>query len=241
MDKYNIIKLSDVDSTNSYALSFRSDKVFKEGLVIVSSYQRKGQGQRGNIWESEKGKNLLLSVVIEPNISIEKQFDISKIASFSIVDCLLFLGVKSKIKWPNDILIGRKKIAGTLIHNVISKDVITHSVIGIGLNINQLLFDDYEPKATSLRLELERDSSIEEIQEILLNSIQNRIKTSCSSLAMESDFNKALFQKDKISLFEDSEHKFNGIIRGVNKKGLLIVETESGAREFDIKEVKMLF
>ncbi len=241
MDKYNIIKFSDLDSTNSYAFSLSSDKIFKEGLVIVSSYQRKGKGQRENIWESEKGKNLLVSVVIEPNISIRKQFDISKIASFSIMDCLLFLGVKSKIKWPNDILVGRKKIAGILIQNMISKDIISHSVIGIGLNINQLLFDDYDPQATSLKLELEKDFAVEEIQEILLNNIQNRIKAYRSGLAMEAEFNKALFQKDKISFFEDNQHKFNGIIRGVNNKGLLIVETERKIREFDTKEVKMLF
>ena len=102
-------------------------------------------------------------------------------------------------------------------------------------------FDDYEPKATSLKLELGNDCDTEEIQEMLLSSIQNRIKTYRSGLDMEAEFNTVLFQKDKISSFEDTQRKFNGIIRGVNNRGLLLVEAESEIRDFDIKEVKMLF
>ncbi len=241
MFKYNIIKINDVDSTNNHALALKASDVFNEGLVVVSDFQTKGKGQRGESWFSERGRNLLASVVVEPNILIGKQFDISKIASLAIIDCLLLLGLKSKIKWPNDILVRRKKVAGILIQNVISKGVITHSVIGVGLNINQSSFDDYEPRATSLKLELGNDYAIEEIQEMLLISIQNRIKTYRSGLDMEAEFNTVLFQKDKISSFEDAQHKFNGIIRGVNNRGLLVVEAEGKIREFDIKEVKMLF
>ena len=241
MDKHNIIKLSDVDSTNNYALSLKESKVFKEGLVIISDFQTKGRGQRGNNWESEKGKNLIISVVIELNISIEKQFDISKIASFSVMDCLLSLGIESKIKWPNDIFIDKHKIAGILIQNVISSNIITHSVIGIGLNVNQLIFDDYTPKATSLKLELSQNFVLEEIQSKLLNSMQNRIKDYRSGADTEVEYLNALFQKDKVSVFAKKSQKFNGIIRGVTDRGLLIIEAENSIKNFDLKEIKMLF
>ena len=91
----NIINISDVDSTNNYALSLKHQKVFREGLVIVTDYQTKGQGQRGDNWESEKGKNLIISFVVELNIPIEKQFDISRIASLSVIDFLspLFVSI----------------------------------------------------------------------------------------------------------------------------------------------------
>ena len=243
LKQYNIIRLSDVASTNDYALSLRFDKVFKEGLVIVAGYQIKGKGQRGNNWVSVKGKNILVSVVIEPRISIQEQFEISKIAGLSLVDCLLNLGLEAKIKWPNDILVGKKKIAGILIQNLISDNIITHSVIGIGLNVNQLVFDDFTLKATSLQLELDKDFILEEIQNKLLRSIEARVVAyrSAGVELLEADYLQALFQKDKIAVFESQSQKFNGIIRGVSDRGLLIIEIDNMVKEFGLKEVKMLF
>ncbi|MBC8300440.1 MAG: biotin--[acetyl-CoA-carboxylase] ligase [Pelagibacterales bacterium] len=241
MDSHNIIKLTDVDSTNNYALSLKGSKVFKQDLVIVSDFQTKGQGQRGNSWESEKGKNLIISLVIEPNISVKKQFDVSKIAAISVMNFLNSLGVPSKIKWPNDILVGNKKIAGILIQNVISRDIISHSVIGIGLNVNQLIFDAYTPKATSLKLEMKKKFNLEEIQKELLSSIQNRIRAYRLGKDIEAEYLDGLFQKDKVAFFESKSQKFNGIIRGVTASGLLMVETEKSIREFDLKEIKMVF
>ncbi|MEC9209657.1 MAG: biotin--[acetyl-CoA-carboxylase] ligase [Bacteroidota bacterium] len=241
MDKLNIVKLSDVDSTNNYALSLRESTAFKEGLIIVSDYQKKGKGQRENYWESEKGTNLLISVVIEPCISIEKQFDLSKIAAFSVMDFLYVLGIESKIKWPNDILVGNKKIAGILIQNVLCKNIITHSVIGIGLNVNQFVFEVYMPKATSLKLEMKKNFVLEEIQNELLSSMQNRIQAYRSGKESEMEYLNALFQKDKVAVFESKSQKFNGIIRGITDRGLIIIETENSIKKFDLKEIKMLF
>ena len=90
MIKYNIKHLDIIDSTNSYAINLRESKDFKEGLVITTNFQKKGQGQRGSIWESQKGKNILLSAVFEFNISIKKQFDICKLVSLSLIKLLSF-------------------------------------------------------------------------------------------------------------------------------------------------------
>lgn len=241
MDKYNIIKISDVDSTNDYALSFKESRAFREGLVIVSDFQTNGQGQRGSRWESEKGKNLIISVVIEPNISIEKQFNVSKITSLSVVDCLLSFGIESKIKWPNDIIVNKHKIAGILIQNITCKNMITHSVIGIGVNINQLIFDDFFPKATSLKIELSKSVLLEEIQNRLLSALQKRIIAYRLAEYTEFDYLNVLFQKDKISVFESRSQKFNGIIRGVTDVGKLIIETETEVKEYGLKDIRMLF
>ena len=78
-------------------------------------------GQIGKQWHSEKNRNILLSVVIEPKISLKKQFDIIKLVSLSCYDFLISLGLSPKIKWPNDILINKKKIAGILIQNVVTR------------------------------------------------------------------------------------------------------------------------
>jgi BirA family biotin operon repressor/biotin-[acetyl-CoA-carboxylase] ligase len=242
LDKYNIIKLCSVDSTNNYVLSFRKSNEFKEGLVVFSEFQKKGRGQIGNIWESEKGKNLLVSILVEPDILLEKQFDISKIASSAVIDCLLSYGIKPKIKWPNDILVGNKKIAGILIQNIISLNgKITHSVVGIGLNVNQLIFDDYVPKATSLHLELKKNIILEEIEYKLLNTFRNAIKVYRSDQYSSTQYLNALFQKDKVVVFESKSQRFNGVIRGVDDSGMLLVETENLIKRFTMKEIKMLF
>ena len=175
MFNQNIIKLSEVDSTNNYALSLKENPLFKGGLVITTEYQTSGMGQRGSNWESENGKNLLLSVVIEPNIELENRFDISKIVAISICDYLNSIGLNPKIKWPNDILVGKEKIAGVLIQNMISENEITHSVVGIGLNVNQIIFTGYSPKATSIKNKLGVELNLEKVRVELLNCLENNL------------------------------------------------------------------
>ena len=126
-----------------------------EGLVVFSENQTDGKGQRGNSWITERGKNLTFSLFLKPSILISTQFVLSKIVSLSIVDFLMEMGVKDvKIKWPNDIYCGDKKIAGILIENTISEGKINNCIVGIGLNVNQVNFDSSIQNATSLKLEL---------------------------------------------------------------------------------------
>jgi len=241
LDKYNIIDLLDVDSTNTYALSCKENKIFKEGLVVVADYQYKGKGQRGAIWQSEKGKNLIISVVIQPEIPVKMMFDISKIASLSVVDLLCSLEINTQIKWPNDILVNHQKISGILIENLISKDIITHSVIGIGLNVNQVIFNNFNIKATSLKIEKNNTFDLKWIQYKLLDAIKNRLAIYRSGNSLKSEYLDMLFKKDKIALFESNSQRFNGIIRGVTSDGLLSIEIEGKVGRFDLKDIKMLF
>ena len=241
MIKYNIKHLDIIDSTNSYAINLRESKDFKEGLVITTNFQKKGQGQRGSIWESQKGKNILLSAVFEFNISIKKQFDICKLVSLSLIKLLSNLNIDAKIKWPNDILVNNKKIAGILINNIISKDLISYSVIGIGLNVNQHVFNKYIPMATSIFLETGLQNNIEEIQYKLLEQIKFDIVNYFQSKNISSKYLDFLYRINKFSFFESGSQKFNGIIRGVEDSGLLIVETENEIIKFNTKEIKILF
>ena len=157
------------------------------------------------------------------------------------MDSLFDLGLYPKIKWPNDILIQNKKISGILIDNIVSGNRITHSVIGVGLNVNQVSFNDYLPKATSLSLECGKKIILDDIKNILLKNIANRL----NSYRMGSNFDKEyiaeLYQKDRIALFSTTYETFDGIIRGVSERGLLIVEINGYLKYFDLKEVKMIF
>ena len=198
----NHIKLDSIDSTNSYVLSLQKTGVLKEGLVVTANYQSGGNGQRGKTWESNINENLLLSVVIEPRISISKQFEISKIVSLSICDLLTDLGLNPEIKWPNDILVSKQKIGGILIQNKLQGNLIIHSIIGIGLNINQIEFKDYSPKAASLQLLLNKKSDINKIKMQLLQFLSHRIEMYRQGISQQDEYLKMLYLKDKIAAFE---------------------------------------
>ena len=238
----NYIKLDSIDSTNSYILSLQKTGVFKEGLVVTANYQSGGDGQRGKSWESNANANLLLSVVIEPRISISKQFEISKLVSLSICDLLTDLGLKPEIKWPNDILLSKQKVAGILMQNKLLGDLITHSIIGIGLNINQMHFKDYLPNATSLQLLLNKKFDVDKIKIKLLYFLSDRIEKYRRGQIQHEEYLKRLYLKDQIAAFEIKGRKIMGIIKEVSQSGKLLIQIEEDKiTEFENQTIKYLF
>ena len=238
----NHIKLETINSTNDYALSLKDTLVFKEGLVVTASYQSGGNGQRGKAWESNANENLLLSVVIEPKLKLDEQSLISKIVALSVCDFLKSLGIEAEIKWPNDILVAKQKIAGLLIQNKLQGNYITHSVIGLGFNVNQLVFKDYSPKATSLKLQLNKEYEVLEIQEQFLSFLSERLKRLKVGENQENEYLNSLFLKDKPAAFESDNKQFMGIIKGVSESGKLLIQLEDDSiAAFENQQVKYLF
>ena len=238
----NHIKLDTINSTNEYALSLKETPAFMEGLVVTANYQSGGNGQRGKTWESIANENLLLSVVIEPNININQQSEISKIVALSVCDLLIYLGLNPKIKWPNDILVAKKKIAGILIQNQLKGNKITYTVIGVGLNINQVSFKEYLPIATSLQLCLNTELNIDKIKTQLLQFLSDRIKQFRNGSSQEKEYLSSLFLKDKVAAFESKGLQFMGIIKGVTQSGKLLIQKEDDSiAEFENQQVKYLF
>ncbi len=158
---YDIIWLNSVDSTNDEAKRRISEL---DNLAVLSAVsQTKGRGQRSNTWLSEPGKNLLMSIVLKYAPHGESTSDslavqaydqqvISQITSLALVDLLAAHEIEAKIKWPNDIYVGNKKICGILIENTVLGKWMTSSIIGIGLNVNQRSFDAKLPNPTSMVL-----------------------------------------------------------------------------------------
>lgn len=143
----NHIHLDEVDSTNSYAISLLKNVNLTEGTLISAKHQTKGRGQRGNLWDAMAGQNATFSLIVKPAFLNENQlFYLSKCAALALYDVLAYFlntgHFDIKIKWPNDILVNGKKIAGVLIENVLSGRQLSWSVAGIGLNINQTSFSD---------------------------------------------------------------------------------------------------
>jgi len=215
---------------------------FKEGLVVTANYQTSGNGQRGRFWKSSVGENVLISIVIEPNILAKDQFLLSKYVALAIYDLLTLYTDDVSVKWPNDILVGKKKIAGILIQNILKGNEITHSVIGVGLNVNQTKFKTYSPQATSLNLLLNKTFDISKLQEELLKCLAERIKQLRSGSDQQKEYLSSLFLNNKIAAFESEGQEFMGIIQGVSQSGKLQIRLEDDSIiEFDNQEVKFLF
>jgi len=134
----DIIHYDSLSSTNSTAWLMVREKELPEGTVISANFQTAGKGQHGNRWESERGKNLLFSIILYPSsVSPDEQFLISMSISLGICDFLKHFLSDIKIKWPNDIYVNGGKIAGILIENSIIGQTIEYTVAGIGININR--------------------------------------------------------------------------------------------------------
>ncbi|WP_273567752.1 biotin--[acetyl-CoA-carboxylase] ligase [Maribacter halichondriae] len=242
----HVIKLNATDSTNSYLKSLVQSGHIDDLTTVVADQQYMGRGQMGTYWQSETGKNLTFSVLKHfDDFNAIDRFRLNICISLALVAALNELQVPDiAIKWPNDILSGTSKICGILIENTLSGDKIRHSIIGIGLNVNQYTFDTLE-NVSSLKLLLGRNLNLDE----LLNQILTHLKKEFQNLEShtESSFWKSyenlLFRKDKPSTFNDNEGSiFMGFIRGVSKNGKLQVTLEDDIlKEFDLKEVKLLY
>ena len=152
---YNVIWLDSVDSTNNEAK--RNIDVLDNLSVIAANDQTSGRGQRGNIWLTEPGKNLTFSIVLkyeqmQVRMKAEGQFKISELTAMSVIDLLAQCGIHARIKLPNDIYVGNEKICGILIEHSLHGEQLSHTIIGVGLNVNQLTFDPSLPNPTSMRL-----------------------------------------------------------------------------------------
>lgn len=234
-----IIRLSSVDSTNNFAATLISDQLCQNGTAILADSQSYGKGQRGNSWYSEAGKNLLVSFIFKPDkLSVLRQHEITWLTSICLVKTLGIFNIDAEIKWPNDIFVNGKKIAGILIENQLSGEFISNSIIGIGLNVNQTNFNGIE--ATSIQLEFKKEISIEIVFNELcnqLNSLFNEFHQAEGN-RLKSEFDLLLYQKNKLSLYEDENGKFEGEIIGIKNNGYLEVKVGEEFREYGIKEIR---
>ena len=232
-----------LQSTNAFALELLKNKRAEEGLVITADVQTHGVGQRGKEWESEREKNLLMSVVLHPNITTSQQQVFNCAIALTLYDFLFaYFGAAVKIKWPNDIMVGKKKIAGILIQNKVMGTNITHAVLGIGLNVNQTKFNTYSPEATSFALESNAIFDVIEIRDELLTRLKQRMDNLKQGNNMQQEYNDALYLKNKPASFQHTENKFMGIIRGITDEGALMLEQEDGdIHTYKNQEINYLF
>jgi BirA family transcriptional regulator, biotin operon repressor / biotin---[acetyl-CoA-carboxylase] ligase len=245
IDFNSIIKLDCVDSTNNYATQRIVREGWNEGTIVLANEQSKGKGQKNNSWESEKGKNLLASIVLYPNfLPVQSQFEVSKVVALAVHDVISLYVDNVTIKWPNDIYIGDRKISGILIENAIIGNEISWVIAGIGININQIEFRSDAPNPVSLSMITGREYNLDEITKQFLHSISYWYKLLKSNTVgiIDKSFLEKLYRFNEEVQFRDDEEIFTGKIIGVNELGQLIIEKQNGmVKAYGFKEVAFLY
>lgn len=198
--RFNIDWIDSVDSTNN-EVKRRMERL-SDLSVISAAEQTSGRGQRGNIWLSEPGKNLTFSIAVKyegelfADANPVNQFVINGVVSLSIVELLKTYGIDARIKLPNDIYVNDKKICGILIEHSVLGSSLVHSIIGVGLNVNQLDFDESLANPTSMLLEVSGDemnlpSLLEELLDIFLKYAERYSADEIQSLYQSKLLNQA--------------------------------------------------
>ncbi len=239
-----IIFLPSLTSTNTYASQLLKKSSLPEGSVIYTNYQSAGKGYFGNKWESDDGKNILVSIILYPSfVKPEDQFYISMAVSLAICDFLGSYSVDCNIKWPNDIYVNNDKIAGILIDSAISGETIEYTVVGIGLNINQEKFSNAVPNPTSLNLQSGKKYNITDCLTKLLVTIDNRYRRLISGEAdlVKKEYTSKLYRYNQWCGFMDINGSFKGRIDSVASDGRLVIErSDSKYYRYAFKEVEFI-
>lgn len=236
----HIIKLNATNSTNEHLRKILLKNKLKVPTVVWGLFQKKGKGQRGRVWTSQAGKNLMLSLYI-PNLTrnADQLFSINKIVSISLVEWLLSLQIPNiSIKWPNDILSGHKKLAGILIETTFKKSAAKSIIIGIGINVNQIQFTKL-PNATSMRLQTAKTFDLNE----LILSLAPKLLKDLTHPPKDWDevYQKSLYGLNQNKKFLSGEQEFQGIIRSVTGEGKLLIETKTGECLFSVGELQFVY
>lgn len=239
-----------IDSTNSEAR--RRLPVNAKMSVYAAKFQTAGRGQRGNKWSSAAGENLTFSVLLNfahpqmPDLAVRDQFLLSIVAALSVSDLLQKLNIRNSIKWPNDIYIGRRKVCGMLIENIVGNAGLEHSIIGIGLNLNQTEFPPELVNPTSVLVSsglrtVPKDvlddfldifsgymSYLSDIEGI--NGIRNKYVSRLFGLGVSREYHDCLRNVD-----------FTGTIKGISEEGLLLMEMpDKTVTNYSFKEVSYI-
>jgi BirA family transcriptional regulator, biotin operon repressor / biotin---[acetyl-CoA-carboxylase] ligase len=240
-----LLQFDELGSTNDYAAEIIAKSRPNEGTVVWADRQTAGRGQFGSSWESAPAENLTLSVIFYPVFLHPQQaFRLSQCAALAVLDTVQHYlpNAASAIKWPNDIYIGNQKTAGILIQNSLSTSQISHSIVGIGLNVNQTQFHSDAPNPTALALHYGGNLSRQAVAETLFEALSRRytqLQHDFHSLA--ADYRQALFQLDAPARYMDRQGDiFTATLRRVLDDGRLALETENGFACFDLKEIRFV-
>ena len=233
-----LIRLDEVDSTNRYLRDYQPAE--GEGAtIVVADFQTAGRGCGKNTWESERGKNLLFSLLVHPDgIPASQQFHISMAISLAVVEAMQAFGISDlSVKWPNDIYWRDRKLCGILIENRLQGSLIRDSIIGLGLNVNQRAFVSDAPNPVSLC----QITGHEMNREALLDEFLKRLDEALHDETVRTDYRSRLYRRDGLFAYRDQEGLFRARLKDVLPDGRLLLTDEAGQdRTYAFKEVQFV-
>lgn len=232
--EWEIIHIAETDSTNRWL----RERGGEGDMVVVADYQTAGKGQGNNSWESERGKNLLFSVLYHPQrIPANRQFHISMAVSLAIADALGEHIGDVSIKWPNDIYWRNAKICGILIENRLLGQTIRDSIIGVGVNVNQRQFHSNAPNPVSLWQIHGHETDLE----LLLQSILDKFTLYINKKEIKTQYLHQLYRRKGFHPYADREGSFMAEIVDVEDDGHLLLCDDNGQqRRYAFKEVSFV-
>jgi BirA family biotin operon repressor/biotin-[acetyl-CoA-carboxylase] ligase len=266
---HSVSRLEKVDSTNRYLRDLLAKKDLDEGFVVWAMEQYAGRGQRGTAWLSQPNTNLTLSIALRPTfLAVENQFWLTKVLALAAAEFVsnslggaantapVMAGVK--IKWPNDIYITaptlsqgviiERKIAGILLENILEGTLIKYSIAGIGINVNQEIFDPALPNPVSLKLLTGNEFDLTVCMENLCICVEKFYLLLHNSNFREIDeqYHKLLYRRDVPAKFSLNGTEINATIQGVSREGYLLLTSPQLNNENDknnivaVKDIKQL-
>jgi BirA family biotin operon repressor/biotin-[acetyl-CoA-carboxylase] ligase len=242
------------------------DEKYSHGDVIVAEHQTAGRGQRGKKWSSPSGENLMLSAVLDTSfLRTDEQFLLLQVVALALVDTFALYGLDARIKWANDIYIGDRKITGVLIDHTLAPreapeaaggpemeesaeagkagGMLSRSGVGIGINVNQRVFEEWLPNPTSMALETGREYDRREVLKRFVDRLGVRFETlrRGEKEALRRDYHSKIWRLGTPAryVFPDGE-EFTGTIRGVGPGGELAIETPDGVKNYLFHEVSFI-
>ncbi|MEK6479221.1 biotin--[acetyl-CoA-carboxylase] ligase [Catalinimonas sp. 4WD22] len=242
------------DSTNAVVMqklaSSQAENRLENGAIVLADFQSAGRGQRNAQWTASPGLNLTFTIALFPSLLVQQQFYLNIITTLAIADSLkphLDESVSErpsrrlKIKWPNDLYYDDYKLCGILIQNNLKVNMIQSCAIGIGLNVNQLHFDNLQ--ATSLKTITKSSWNREDVlKEIALNFEERYFQLKAMELSqLKTEYLAQLYWFDEWHTFQDQQGTFRGKIIDVLEGGELLVEREAIRKQYQLKEITYLY
>ncbi|MGI8951942.1 MAG: biotin--[acetyl-CoA-carboxylase] ligase [Chitinophagaceae bacterium] len=236
-------QLTDVDSTNNYAMAQARQQLAVHGTVWFAHNQTAAKGQRGKRWHSEAGKNIAMSVLLNMRwLKVDEQFKLSATIALALHDFVnKYAQINLKIKWPNDIYFGDRKAAGILIENILQGNNWQWAVVGIGVNINQTQFDSALKNAVSLKQITNKNFNVIELAKEACGCIQNRYQQLKQQKFEEilKSYNAVLYKRNEEVKLKKNNIIFKCLIDEVNEFGQLTVKN-AVKENFDFGKVEWI-
>lgn len=244
--KVYIKAFDNIDSTNRYAReeagTLWNESGGAEVVAVTALNQTAGRGQRGNVWSSACGENLLVSILVKPcSLNIKEQFRLSQVISLAALHAMEHYGMAAEIKWPNDIYVGKRKLAGILVEIDCEAAKVEKAVIGVGLNVNQCLFPEMDRVPVSMAMLGGREYCIEEVRDKLLESFLYYYDMLERGVSLDKEYMRRLKGYMLPMQYSDGKSLFEAVIKDVEPNGALCLERTTGETgRYGFKEVELL-